>query len=150
WVGIAELEGILRDLCNGGSALVAAAPAQTMDTAAGAPLVTEHAEQETPMPAAPARSRGGHWYQRFQGAAAAAIILLALLRVPGMFQETASIQGPTGDVDAGLTGAYNSLRLLVVDLKHGSSYGVLVVDAAHLRAARDAARSAGVDVSLLD
>jgi DNA-binding NarL/FixJ family response regulator len=108
WVGIAELEGVLRDVCNGGSALVAAASAQTMGSAAGDPLVTEDAEQETRMPAAPARSRGGRWYERIQGAAAAAIIVFALLRVPGMFQETASIQGPAGDADAGLAGAYDS------------------------------------------
>ena len=54
WVGIAELEGVLRDLCPVGSTLLAAASAQTMETAPGALLVTEEAEQETPMPAAPA------------------------------------------------------------------------------------------------
>ena len=120
WVGIAELEGVLRDLCPVGSTPLAAASAQTTETAPEALLVAERAEQETPMPAAPARARGGRWYERIQGAAAAAIILFALLRGPAMFQETASIQGQSGGADAGLTDAYTSLGLLVYDLQQGS------------------------------
>ena len=120
WVGIAELEGVLRDLCPVGSTLLAAASAQTAETAPEGLPVLEGAVDESPMPAARARARGGRWYERIQVAAAAAIILFALLRGPAMFQETASIQGQPGGADAGLTDAYTSLNLLVSDLQQGS------------------------------
>ena len=109
WVGIAELEGVLRDLCPAGSTLLAAASAQTMETAAGAPLVTEDAEQETPMPAAPARHAGRSLVRADTGRRRGRDHPLRAAKSPGMFQETASIQGPTGDVNAGLVGAYDVL-----------------------------------------
>ncbi|MDP9302693.1 MAG: hypothetical protein M3P43_17640 [Actinomycetota bacterium] len=146
WVGIAELEGVLRDLCPVGSTLVAAGSAQTVETPGLEHLPIEEAEQETPMPAASARTRGGRWYERIQGAAAAALILFALLRGPGMFQETASIQGQTGAADASLDVAYSSFQLLVADLQQGSPSSVLIQDAGDLRAALATAMAAGADV----
>jgi hypothetical protein len=151
WVGIAELDGVLRDLCHTRSAPLAVLPDQTAK-----PRVPELAtvagggDGEALMPPAPAATRSGRWYERLQGAAAAAVILFALFWGPGLFRETASIQGQSGGESAGLADAYTSFYLLVDDLREGSPSSVLIGDASDLLAARAAALSAGVDVSVLD
>ena len=151
WVGIAELDGVLRDLCSAGSTVFAVPPAQTVEPRAlDQALIAGGADGEARMPPAPAPTRSGRWYERLQGAAAAAVILFALFWGPGLFRETASIQGQSGGANASLDDAYASFYLLVADLQRGSPSSVLIGDASDLRAARAAALSAGADVTGLD
>ena len=150
WVGIAELDGVLRDLCRGGSTLLDATAGQAEASGLDRLPLVEDAVEEVPIPQAPAPTRSGRWYERLQGAAAAAIIVFALLRGPGLFLETVSTQGQSGGANPSLAAAYKSLDLLVYDLQQGSSSAVLIRDANHLRAARAAAAEAGADISGLD
>src|SRR5439155_1133641 len=110
------------------------------------PPLAEGAEGEALMPAAPAPTRSGRWYERFQGAAAAVVILFALFRGPGLFLQTVSTQGEGGSAKTSLDVAYSSFNLLVADLKQGSPSEVLIRDAGDLRAALAAAMTAGADV----
>src|SRR6266480_4442193 len=98
------------------------------------------------MPPAPAPTRSGRWYERLQGAAAAAVILFALFWGPGLFRQTASTQGQVGGANKSLADAYTSFDLLVYDLQQGSPPAVLISDAADLRAALATASAAGADV----
>ena len=84
-----------------------------------------------PLPAAP--GRGVLWYERFRGAAAAAILLLALFKVPQLFLATSPSSGPDGAVASGpLAGAYSTFNLLVASLQNGAAHDVLMGEARNL------------------
>ena len=86
-----------------------------------APAGADDPEEMTPIPLPAAPGRGVFWYERFRGAAAAAILLLALFKGPQLFLATAPWSGPDGAVASGpFAGAFTSFNLLVASLRTGA------------------------------
>ena len=146
WIGIADLEDVLRSTRRGAAVQTA--------SAAGAQPVSQQlrddapADLQTRWARAPGTtsSRRAPWWHRLQGAAVAVVLLLALLL---------SIGGPHATIsDAGRRGAADRLNraytLLVYDLSTDTPRGTLVAEAQELLSAHDAAMHAGVDVGSID
>jgi CheY-like chemotaxis protein len=148
-VGIASLKGVLAELCGATGIRPAAVWIDTDGQAA--PAGAEDPEEMAPIPLPAAPGRGVLWYERFRGAAAAAILLLALFKGPQLFLAASPSSGPDGAVASGpLAGAFSSFNLLVASLQNGASPEVLMGEARDLSASRAAAVATGADVSDLD
>ena len=150
WAGMAHLEGILSQLCRGVSGPCDATSDDELEALdLGELRVAEDAEEVAPPRPAPVRS--GRRYERLLGAAAAVIILMALLRGPGLFLATPSTsESGSAAAAAHLHDAYSSFEVLVANMQAGSSSEVLIGEAGHLLAVRAAAIASGADVRDLD
>ena len=150
WVGLAHLEGILSQLCRGVSGPCDATSDHELEALdLGDIQVAEDAEEVAPPRLAPVRS--GRRHERLLGAVAAVVILIALLRGPGLFLATPSTsQSGSAAAAAHLREAYSSFELLVANMQAGSSSDVLIGAASNLLAVRAAAIASGADVRDLD
>ena len=150
WVGMADLERILSKLCRDVSDHCAATSDDELEALdLGDLQVAEDAEEVANPRPAPVRS--GRRYERLLGAVAAVVILIGLLRGPGLFLATPSTsESGSAAAVAHLHEAYSSLKLLVANMQAGSSSDVLIGQASDLLAVRAAAVASGADVRDLD
>ena len=150
WVGMADLERILSKLCRGVSGPCDATSDDELEALdLGDLQVAEDAEEVAKPRPAPVRS--GRRYERLLGAVAAVVILIGLLRGPGLFLATPSTsESGSAAAVAHLHEAYSSLKLLVANMQAGSSSDVLIGEASDLLAVRAAAVASGADVRDLD
>ena len=149
WTGIANLEGILSQLCRGVSGPCDATSDHELEALdLGDLQVTEDAEEVAPPRRPPVRI--GRRYERLLGAVAAVAILIALVS-PGLLLATPSTsESGSAAAAAHLHEAYSSFEVLVANMQAGSSSQVLIGEAGHLLAVRAVAIASGADVKDLD